>query len=98
MNDFLTDKITKAIENNNDLILEASLKLDYTNQRIIWDKNKYYIKNIKVEHITKEIKEYINQKKKNFIRLSINNMSKNIEWFFINLPWDIIDVNRIGND
>ena len=98
MNDFLIDRISKAIENNNDLILESSLKLDYTNQKIIWDNSKYYIKNIKIDHIIKEIKEYVNQKKKNFIRLSINNMSKNIDWFFVNLPWDIIDSEKIGTD
>lgn len=98
MNELILDKINIAIDNNYDIILEYSANIDYANQKIIWDNEKYYIKNIKIDHIVKEIKEYTNEKKKAFIRLIINNMSKNIEWFFINSPWDIIDPNNINHD
>ena len=98
MNELILERISIAIEKNYEIILEYSSNIDYNNQRITWDNQKYYIKNIKIDHISKEIKEYIIGKKKYFIKLSINNMSKNIEWFFLNLPWEMIDTDKINHD
>ena len=95
MNDLLIDKISIAIKSNYDLILEYSFNIDYNNQRIIWNNQKYYIKNIKIDHILKEIKEFITNNKKAFIKLSLNNMNKNIDWIFVNTPWEVIETNKI---
>jgi hypothetical protein len=95
MNDILIDKINIAIKNNYELILDYSFNVDYVNQRIIWNNQKYYIKNIKIDHILKEIKEFISNNKKAFIKLSLNNMDKNIDWIFVNTPWEIIEICKI---
>ena len=72
MNDLILERISIAIEKNYEIILESSSNIDYDNQRILWNNKKYYIKNIKIDHISKEIKEYIGNNRKNFIKLSIN--------------------------
>jgi hypothetical protein len=95
MNDILIDKINFAIKNNFELILDYSFNLDYNNQKIIWNNQKYYIKNIKIDHILKEIREFISNNKKAFIKLSLNNLDKNIDWIFVNTPWEVIEINNI---
>jgi len=95
MNDILFDKINFAIKNNYELILDYSYNLDYNNQKIIWNNQKYYIKNIKIDHILKEIREFTSNNKKAFIKLSINNLDKNIDWLFVNTPWEVIEINNI---
>lgn len=95
MTDLLIEKINQAINNNYDLFLEYSYNIDYQNQKIKWNNHKYYIKNLKIDHIIREIKDFTTNNKKSFIKLTINNMSKNISWYFINTPWDIIELNKI---
>jgi len=95
MNDILIEKINMAIKNNYDLVLEYSFNLDYNEQKVIWNNQKYYIKNIKIDHILKEIREFISNNKKAFIKLSFNNMNKNIDWIFVNTPWEVIESNKI---
>lgn len=98
MNDFIIGKIEMGIKDNYELMLEYSSNIDYCNQTIVWNNKSYFIKNIKIDHIIKEIKEFINIHKKDFVKLSINNMSKNIGSYFINIPWEIINVEKISTD
>ncbi|VVU94847.1 hypothetical protein CPAV1605_572 [seawater metagenome] len=94
--DKLINAISWALENNYDIILIATDEIDYNEQRLIWqNKNKYYIKNLKIEFILKEIKLYMNDNKKYFIKILFNDLKNNIEFFLINTPWEIIDKNKI---
>ena len=95
MNDFIIEKIESGIQDNCEIILEYSDKIDYIYQKILWNNQSYYIKNIKMEHILKEIKEFTSNHKKDFVKITINNMSKNIGGYFINIPWEIIDHEKI---
>lgn len=95
MNDFIIGKIEMGVKNDYELILEFSNNINYNNQKIMWNNKSYFIKNIKIDHIIREIKEFINIHKKDFVKLSINNMSKNIGSYFINIPWEIINLDKI---
>jgi hypothetical protein len=87
--------VTWAVENNFDIILMCTDVIDYQEQRLLWDDNKYYIKNLKIDCIMKEIKNYINDNKKFFIKILLNDLKNNLESFLINIPWDIIEKTKI---
>ena len=95
MNDFIIEKIESAIHDNCEITLEYSDKIDYIYQKILWNNQSYYIKNIKMDHILREIKDFNSNHKKDFVKVTINNMSKNIGSYFINIPWEIIDHDKI---
>ncbi len=87
--DKLTNALSWALENNYDIILIATDEIDYNEQRLVWcDKNKYYIKNLKID-------SYVNDNKKYFIKILFNDLKNNIDFFLINTPWEIIDKNKI---
>jgi hypothetical protein len=84
-----------AIDNNNDIIILATNIINYNEQKLIWNKQKYYVKNLKIELIIKEIKNFINSNKKSFIKLQIFDNKNTLESIFINLPWEIINKNEL---
>ena len=49
MNDFIIEKIESAIHDNCEITLEYSDKIDYIYQKILWNNQSYYIKNIKMK-------------------------------------------------
>ena len=92
----IINSIKWGIDNNYDILLLHSNQINYNEQRIIWDEKEiYYIKNIKIEYILKEIKDYVVKNKKTFIKLIINDLSNNVDGMVINTPWEIIDKNII---
>ena len=92
----MVKSITWGINNNYDILLLESNQINYDDQTIIWnEKEIYYIKNIKIEFILKEIKDFVNKNKKSFVKLLINDLTNNVDSMIINTPWEIIDKNII---
>lgn len=86
--------ISLALQNNYDIVLLSTNLIDYQLKKLIWNNNEYYIKNIKIDYINKEIKNYINNNKNSFIKLIIKN-TNDVDNIFLNIPWDIIDKNKL---
>lgn len=86
--------ISLALQNNYDIVLLSTNLIDYQLKKLIWNNNEYYIKNIKIDYINKEIKNYINNNKNSFIKLIIKN-TNDVDNIFLNIPWDIVDKNKL---
>ena len=95
MNDKKTNNmIYLALQNNYNIVLLSTNIIDYELKKLIWNDNEYYIKNIKIDYINKEIKNYINNNKNSFIKLIIKNTNHE-DSIFVNIPWDIVDKNKL---
>ena len=72
--DRLIDTLTWALDNNYDIILTNTNKINYSDQKLIWsNSNNYYVKNFKIDYAIKEIKQYIYNNKKSFVKIKFNN-------------------------
>jgi hypothetical protein len=85
----LNSILATAIQNNNNIQLEYTNKVNNVEHVLIWSNNIYTIKYNNIEKIKKEIDEFIENHHDYFIKMMINDLTYDLQnySYIIHTPW-----------